>query len=245
MTDIAATDIRVSVAMTSYNGERYIKEQIDTILNNLSEKDELIISDDGSTDGTLSIIKAYTDTRVKLVAGPCKGVVKNFENALMHCKGQYIFLSDQDDIWMPDKVSTVLPLLETNILVCHNADIYDNNADAVIDTIQNKIGCNGTVLKNVWKNSFIGCCMAFRRELLDRTLPFPDERLIHIHDWWLGLIALKSGPVAFEARSLIRYRIHDSNTLGFHKTTFMFKLKKRINMLKALRKYGKNSKKNH
>lgn len=231
-------NVRVSVAMTTYNGARFVKEQIESILFCLENNDELIISDDGSKDQTVEIIKelAAGDERIKLIEGPQSGVVKNFENALLHCKGEYIFLSDQDDIWADDKVKVVLPLLEENLLVCHNADIYDYAADKIVGDVQSKIGTHNTVFKNWLKNSFIGCCMAFKRELLQVALPFPDDKLIHMHDWWLGLVALKTGRVYFEKRCLIKYRIHGNNTVGFQKTSLAFKLKKRFGIIKALRK---------
>ncbi len=169
--------------------------------------------------------------------GPQRGVVKNFENALLHCKGDYIFLSDQDDIWKNDKVELVLPKLKDNILVCHNAFIYNQIGDKIVDTMQNKIGTNKTIYRNIVKNSFIGCCMAFKKELLNYILPFPSDKLIHIHDWWIALIAIKTGNVCFMEDCLITYRIHNNNTLGFKKTSFMFKIKKRINMIKALKRW--------
>ena len=231
-------NVRISVAMTTYNGERFVKEQIESILACLKDNDELVISDDGSKDNTLAILRelSLADGRIRILDGPHQGVVKNFENALMHCEGEYIFLSDQDDLWKNDKVTSVLPLLEKYILVCHNANIYDYRADKIVGDVQSKIGTHKSVFKNIVKNSFIGCCMAFRRELLQYALPFPEQELIHMHDWWLGLIALKAGKVHFEKSCLIDYRIHGDNAVGFQKTSFSFKIKKRMGMLKALRK---------
>ncbi len=233
--------INISVAMATFNGERYIREQIMSILTCLSSADELIISDDGSTDETLSIIQKIcaVDERVKLFYGPKSGVVRNFENALNHCTGKCIFLSDQDDVWHENKVKVVLPKLEKYLLVCHNANIFNQETGEIEGDTQSRIGCHKTVFKNIIKNSFIGCCMAFRRELLNVALPFPPPEQIHIHDWWLGLLALKYGNVYFEKNCLINYRIHNSNTLGFKKTNFRFKIKKRINMLKVLQKIKK------
>lgn len=227
---------KISVALASYNGEKFIGEQIDSILDNLRKNDELIVSDDGSTDNTISIVSEYQekDDRVKLLHNAHGGVIKNFENALTHCSGDYIFLSDQDDIWLPNKVDTVIPLLEKNTLVCHNAIIFNSDTSEQIGSIQDKIGTNKTIFKNIIKNSFIGCCMAFRRELLDVVLPFPDREDIHIHDWWIGLMAIKKGDVYFEKQSLLKYRIHSGNTLGFNKTTLRFKIKKRYRMIKTL-----------
>ncbi len=101
--------MKISVAMAYYNGGRYIKEQMDSILSQLGEKDEVIVSVDGASDG----IKApsFKDVRsgfpIHIVKGPGKGVVRNFENAIRHCNGDIIYLSDQDDIWKPDKVEKV------------------------------------------------------------------------------------------------------------------------------------------
>ena len=108
------SNIRVSVAMATYNGEKYIKEQIDSILNNLEKSDELIISDDGSKDGTIKIIQEYQkkDSRIKLYDGPKNGVKQNFANAIKNCSGEYIFLADQDDIWNDKKVEKVFPLYQ-------------------------------------------------------------------------------------------------------------------------------------
>lgn len=231
----------ISVAMASYNGEKFIARQIESILNCLSAEDELVISDDGSSDGTAEIVKDFmkSDGRVKLVEGPCEGVVRNFENAIVNCRGDIIFLSDQDDLWHGDKVEKVLPLFKENMLVCHNAAIFNNGTGEFEGSVQDKIGCRDTVFKNIIKNSFMGCCMAFRRELLGYALPFPDKEQIHIHDWWLGILAIIYGKVAFVTECLMDYRIHDSNTLGFNKTTLKFKIKKRVNMLKALKKRKK------
>lgn len=94
----------ISVCMATYNGEEYIKEQLESILCQLGEMDEIIISDDGSTDNTLNIIESYNDSRIKIHINTGKhGFVYNFENALQKAKGEYIFLSDQDDIWLPEK----------------------------------------------------------------------------------------------------------------------------------------------
>ena len=100
----------ISIAMATYNGEKYIKDQLDSILVQLGKDDEIIISDDKSTDQTTEIIKKYIkeDSRIKLLEGPQKGFVKNFENALLNCSNEIIFLCDQDDIWLENKKEKVL-----------------------------------------------------------------------------------------------------------------------------------------
>ena len=124
----------ISVAMATYNGEKYIKEQLDSILKQLNNNDEIIISDDGSTDNTINIINSYNDKRIRIIEGPHKSVKQNFANAISNCKGKYIFLSDQDDIWLDYKVDTVLKVFETTNCTCvvHDAQVFDSNTNEVI-----------------------------------------------------------------------------------------------------------------
>lgn len=122
---------RVSVAMAAYNGLPYIREQVISILKNLTAEDELVISDDGSTDKTPEFLAeiAKEDARVRVVQGPGSGIKKNFENALKHCRGNYIFLADQDDIWADDKVEKMLGVFEAKgvSLVMHDAVVVNED----------------------------------------------------------------------------------------------------------------------
>ena len=123
----------ISVCMASHNGGKYIKQQIDSILSQLSLEDELIISDDGSSDSTIEIIKRCNDSRIKLYVmehnskgmKPHYYVTKNFENALKYVNGDYIFLSDQDDVWCPNKVEVCLEYLQDYDIVLHNLQCVD------------------------------------------------------------------------------------------------------------------------
>ena len=116
----------VSVVMAVYNGEKYLKEQLDSIVCQLSFEDELIVSLDPSNDHSKEIIEQYTN--IKLVDGPGKGVIKNFENGLKYVKNEYVFLTDQDDVWMKDKVSKVLSQFDENtMIVMNDAIVLDEN----------------------------------------------------------------------------------------------------------------------
>ncbi|MDR0620012.1 MAG: glycosyltransferase, partial [Bacteroidales bacterium] len=119
--------------MATYNGEKYIKEQLDSILCQLGMDDELIISDDGSTDKTLEIIQHYQEPRVKILSNVKRhSIIGNFENALIHAKGDYIFLADQDDVWTSDKVNVVLAALATTDLVVSDCTVVDGDLKCVI-----------------------------------------------------------------------------------------------------------------
>lgn len=202
-----------SVAMATYNGEKYLEEQINSILINLTENDELVISDDGSTDKTLSIIKKYQkkDNRIKFFEGPKLGVKQNFNNAIEKCKGKYIFLSDQDDVWKKDKINKILQIFkkEKCLVVIHNANIVDSNLKMQKQTFFEFRNSGSGILKNIWKNTYIGCCMAFDSSLKDKILPIPND--IEMHDQWIGLIAEKYGKSIFINECLIDYRRHDNN----------------------------------
>jgi len=209
---------RISVAMISYQGAKYIEEQLDTILVTLGEEDEVIVSDDGSTDGTREILAAYQkkDARVRMIDGPKKGVKANVENALRACEGAYIFLADQDDIWMPEKVERVMAAFEHDgvSLVVHDAVVTDGTCEnVVLESFYSLKGSGAGVLKNIWRNTYIGCCMAFKRELLEEVLPIPNY--IEMHDQWIGVIndQLKRGT-SFIPDKLIKYRRHGNNASG-------------------------------
>ena len=207
--------IRASVAMVTYNGGLYVKEQVDTILAAMSDKDELVISDDGSTDGTWELLREYevSDNRVHLIKGPGRGVKQNVDYALHACLGQYIFLADQDDIWEPEKIEKMLKTFEEKKcgVVVHDALVVEGDGHTVLWESFYSIKNSGAgVLKNIWRNTYIGCCMAFRRELLDAVLPIPDD--IEMHDEWIGIINDKKKlGTCFIPDKLIRYRRHGEN----------------------------------
>jgi glycosyltransferase involved in cell wall biosynthesis len=118
--------------MATYNGEKYISKQVESILVQLSEADELIISDDGSIDATLAIIKAFNDPRVKIFRNIHKsGPVGNFENALKNAKGEYIFLADQDDIWLSEKLNRHLSFHSQYDLVISDAEVVDESGNVI------------------------------------------------------------------------------------------------------------------
>ena len=118
----------ISVCMATYNGEKYIREQVESILCQLGPEDEIVISDDGSKDHTIQMVDSL-DKRIKVFLNEGKhGVVPNFENALKHSSGDYIFFSDQDDIWSPDKVERCLHALEDSDLVVHNSRVFQYRA---------------------------------------------------------------------------------------------------------------------
>ncbi|MDD2307394.1 MAG: glycosyltransferase [Prolixibacteraceae bacterium] len=231
----------ISVCIATYNGEKYIKDQLDSILCQLSANDEVIISDDGSGDNTTSIIQAYHDPRIILINRrislpqknqyPSYLATTNFENALLHATGDIIFLADQDDIWEKTKVKEILTVFETRKvnLILHDAILKDEQKNVLADSYFKIVKSKPGFLKNMIKNSYLGCCMAFDKTILKNSLPFP--RHLIAHDMWLGLIAEGTGNVAFIDQKLITYQRHESTaTTSGNKSKFniLFKLKYRI-----------------
>ena len=160
--------------MATYNGQKYIKEQIDSILPQLSENDELVISDDQSTDGTTEIIASYKDPRIRFfVNNKTHGVAHNFENALAHAKGDIIFLSDQDDVWVEGKVEKMTSYMKQNhydVVMC-NCMLVDENMKPLTGKPHfNKVRpIKKPVFLNILKNSWLGCCMVFSKKLLTES----------------------------------------------------------------------------
>lgn len=156
----------ISVCIATYNGSKYIKEQIDSILPQLDECDEIIVSDDSSTDNTLSILKSYHDRRIIIFTNQkFNSPIYNFENALKHAKGDIIFLSDQDDIWEFNKVQVMISFLQKKSLVVSDCYIINQDKNVICDSLFNGKVPNAGVFINILRNHYIGCCMAFRRVL--------------------------------------------------------------------------------
>lgn len=230
----------VSVAMATCNGMVYIQKQVNSILSQLAETDELVISDDGSTDGTREWLDdlALRDERVRVLDGPRQGVIRNFETAVAACKGEWIFLADQDDEWMPDKREAVLACAaETDaVLVMHDARVVDKRGAVLADSFFALRGSRTGFVKNLWKNSYIGCCIAFSRQLLPHILPFPDG--IPMHDQWIGLQAERHGGVVLLDRPLLNYCRHGDNATAMTHGSLVQMLRSRTAMVAAFLRKG-------
>ena len=202
----------VSVALAAKDGAQFILAQVESVLLQLDEArgDELVISVDPSLDDTADIARRFSEKSplVKYIDGPGRGVQANFEHALNACQGDYIFLCDQDDVWMPNKVEEVMKALEVDSaeLVLHDAMVVDEGLKQLHASFFEQRGSKQGVWQNILKNSFMGCCMAFKKELLQTALPFPVK--IPMHDQWLGLMATQQGTVSFLPQQLIKYRRH-------------------------------------
>lgn len=236
--ELEVSAVRVSVALAAYKGEKFIEEQLRSILSQLGKDDEIVVSDDcpGSTMSELVIELAKTEPRVRYFEGPCQGVVKNFEHAISKTSGDIIFLCDQDDAWLPGKVAAVKAEIENGAsLVLHDAKVADADLKVYNESFFKSHGSKSGYINNVLKNSFMGCCMAFDKDLKEYILPFPKD--IPMHDQYIGLKALKLenqglGKVVLLDTPYILYRQHGNNVTG-GKTSLKDKIRWRIAILIA------------
>lgn len=213
VSEISSTPARpgVSVCIATFNGANFIARQLSSILPQLGPNDEIVISDDSSTDKTISEIEAFADPRIRILKDKTfRSPTYNFENALSQARGEFIFLSDQDDEWLEGWVETGLHELESVDLVVCDAYMIDAHGEAwpgsnTIFQGERKPG----VWRNFYRNGYIGCCCAFRRRVLDVALPFPKR--LPWHDWWIGLIADCCFTTRFVSDKMIRYRRHGGN----------------------------------
>ena len=228
--------MKTSVVMATYNGSRFIYEQLDSIINQTVLPDEIIISDDGSTDSTIELIQSFFEQhsdlpiQFQLVLNDSNnhGVVGNFQNAVDHSSGEYVFFSDQDDIWLPNKIERLVDILDScdEQVVIHDAQILKEADDGSFHKIDKHL------LNNYSFNSdglykfdgpaqaclafYCGCitagmCSCIKRDYLLSVSPFSKASC---HDDWIQFCALADDTLLAVKDILALYRIHDNNTCG-------------------------------
>lgn len=203
----------ISVCIATHNGEKFVKEQVDSILSQISQEDEIVISDDGSTDGTLSILEAYNDSRIKIYRykHPHKYrytfdySTHNFENALLKAKGDIIFLADQDDVWLPNKVERVMSGIEGYDIIFHGRKVVDGDLNVIQEFAMPRPG----FLRNMKSCTTTGCSTAFRRRILDKVIPFPETAVGH--DFWIGVYGGLYYKCKYLEEPLMLFRRHGDN----------------------------------
>lgn len=214
---------KISIALCTYNGEKYIREQIESLIKQTRRPDEIIVSDDNSNDSTVKIIKdTLNNIDIDLVVNinnPGLGVFKNFEKAISLCTGDIIFTCDQDDIWKKDKLEKMINAFDNETLAVYcNAAVVINDEKHYLYPLWEPKDINdkenGTSSFNtlVYRGgSIAGCCMAFKKELYEKIKPFPDKVY---HDDWLITCAVILGKVKAMNEELIYYRQHGDNVCG-------------------------------
>ena len=228
----------VSVVLATYNGEKYIREQLDSILSQTISDFELVVCDDCSSDNTFSIICDYSklDTRIKVFQNTKNlGFLKNFEKAFALCSGDYIACCDQDDVWTSNHLEILLNHIEKNDCVGANSILVDDNLKSLGRTHQQSLrivslpNTNKKLLEyECHFNMIQGSACLFKRELLKSILPFPEG--IEFHDHWIALNASVQNGCKYIPDVILKYRIHSQNVTE-HKTfqlNIFFQTKRKI-----------------
>jgi len=225
--------------MAAYRGQQFIAAQIASILGQLSDVDELIVVDDGSTDETCQIVESFGDSRIRLERHNLnQGTLRSFEDAIGMAHGDIVFLSDQDDLWEADKVATVMREFEAHPdvdIAVSDAVLIDQNGDEVGSSYYALRGKFQTGLwVNIFRCKYLGCTMAFRSRILGYVLPFPRSRKI-LHDVWIGTAtALMGSKVLYIDRRLVRYRRHAGNVTGNLRLSIAHRIRIRWDLCRAL-----------
>ena len=239
--------MKISIAMATYNGAKYLQEQLDSLVNQTRQPDELVVCDDTSTDETVDILNRFAKTapfQVKIFVNEKNlGYTQNFGRALSLCVGDLIFLSDQDDVWFPEKIATIENLAEQD----DYTQIFMNDAELVHhDLSPTGLTKQGQIKSAGLPNScfVMGCCMAIRRDFLKHLLPIPIE---FTHDSWLSKLAEGLQRRTIISQSLQLYRRHGSNasvnmvnrTLRINKIdTMIDNLKKTVENIRGYDSHG-------
>ncbi len=209
--------VQTSVVLCTFNGEKYLPAQLESLAQQTSPPSEIIVQDDGSEDGTLAILQSHGS--VVLHRNPSRlGFAANFASALTKAQGEFIFLCDQDDIWQKEKIEKFLAHFHQHpeqSLVFSDASLIDETGKSLAYSILhlNRLGESDRLHfpRFVQRNPIPGMAMAFRRSLLAHALPIPPE---WEHDYWLLLIAAAEGKIGFLKEPLVRYRQHAAQAIG-------------------------------
>lgn len=203
--------MKLSVLLASYNGERFIAKQISSILDQLLSGDELIISDDSSTDRTREIISSFDDSRLSILEGPREGINANFINAYEHASGEAVLFSDQDDIWLPGRAQLYRDRLVLHDFVICDAEIIDEQGRVLTRSYFQKNRTPKTFFGNFLRCRTLGCCIGFRRVVIGEKLNiFRDYHTLPF-DYSLTLLSLFYFKVYFSKEPYHQYRRHNAN----------------------------------
>lgn len=219
---------KVDILLATYNGARFLKEQLDSILNQTYSDFRLIISDDKSTDKTKAIIEEYAkkDSRIEYyIQENNLGVIRNFEFLMRKVENKYFMFSDQDDIWKENKIEKSLEVMEKEDadLVYSDLEVVDRDLNTIYKSYWKLKGLDNKVKKYndfaaLYLNNFItGCTMLCKKNFIDLILPLPTKSKYVLHDYWVALIVSQHGKMAYIKEPLIKYRQHKDNKIGSRK----------------------------
>lgn len=233
--------MKISVCIATYNGAEFVVRQLESVLNQLSSDDEVIVIDDLSKDNTVQLVREKFENRVRVLVNEQNlGAIKSFERAISLAKGDILFLCDQDDVWEANKVETVIKAFEEQNadLVIHDAIVVDGNLDVINSSWNdyNNNNINQGIFGNILKNAYTGAFMAFKKALVSEILPFPAN--IEMHDQWIALVCMiKKRRIVFINQALMKYVRHGGNVTGMKKRKLSTQLLGRIKTIISILSY--------
>lgn len=206
--------IRVSVCMATYHGARYVAEQLESILAQLGSTDEVVIVDDASADDTVAVIKAFNDPRVHLIeVTKNQGYVRSFEQAVLASIGEFVFLADQDDVWIPGRLELMLEQLQSHSVVASNFAVLGGGSRGKVAELRAADSAHfarnilGTV---VGYRPYYGCAMAMTRQQANIFAPIPHF-MVESHDLWLALCGNAARSMTHLEQPTLWRRLHEEN----------------------------------
>lgn len=220
----------IDILLATYNGEKYIREQLDSIIQQTHKEIRILINDDCSTDKTKEILKEYEkkDKRIEVKYNERNlGYKKNFEELLKRVENEYFMLSDQDDYWKEEKVEKSLRKIkeEKADLVFTDLQVVDENLKGITPSLIKYMKFNKNIERNINKNKdyklvflrncVTGCTIISKKEIIEKYMPIPTEFPM-VHDWWIALIISQKGKIAYLDEPTIKYRQHGDNQLGIY-----------------------------
>lgn len=225
---------KVDILLATYNGEKYVAEQIESILNQTYKNFNLIISDDCSKDSTPDILKKYAEKDKRIILHlqlQNLGVVKNIEFLLKQVNSELYMLSDQDDVWLKEKVEKSVETLKRKNadLVFGDLEVVDQDLNTIYPSFGDFMLLNKKINKyinsykvNYLYNCVTGCTIISKKEFIKKILPLPTYSKFVLHDYWIGLMIGIYGKLAYMPEKYIKYRQHGDNQVGTNKISHGF-----------------------
>ena len=245
----------IAVLISTYNGEKYISEQIESILHQSKQDFKIYVRDDGSTDSTISILKQYTDNYPQMIqllndVVKHRGPSQSFLWLLSNVGSEYYMFSDQDDVWLPNKIKISYEAIvreekkNTNIPILVHTDmkIVNENLELISGSLYRTMNIKTKIIDNSFNFMGVcscgpGCSMLFNRKARDISIAYDDLSDTPMHDWWVAINTLKKGRVVFVPTPTMLYRQHQSNTVGASNVDLIYLINKVINLRQTLSPY--------
>lgn len=235
----------VAILLATYNGEKFLPQVLDSILNQTFQNFKIFVHDDGSTDGTVELLAKYAERHpqkfVILEFPPMLSPKSNFLALMKNVNSELYMFADQDDIWNEEKIMTLVGEykkkedLSKPILFFSDMDVIDSNSRLIASSFYRYCNLNPTIKELnqvIAQNMIPGCTMMFNKKLRDEAIKFTNESSIIHHDWWITCVAAATGKIQFVDKKLLQYRLHANNVVGAKRDNRFYEIKLLIHKIK-------------